>query len=70
MRTGYMLIFQNAHAGLPDDEMMRNEMRLAELAEPLGFDTVWSAEHHFDDYSMCPDYLQLMSYLAGRTCRV
>jgi alkanesulfonate monooxygenase SsuD/methylene tetrahydromethanopterin reductase-like flavin-dependent oxidoreductase (luciferase family) len=65
-----MLIFQNAHAGLSDDEMMRSEMRLAELAEPLGFDTVWSAEHHFDDYSMAPDNFQVLTYLAARTTRI
>jgi hypothetical protein len=44
MRTGYMLLFQNAHQGMSDSEMVRHEMRLAELAEPLGFDTIWSAE--------------------------
>ena len=26
---------------------------------------LWSAEHHFFDYSFCPDNLQLMTYLAG-----
>ena len=31
----------------------------------LGFDVLWSAEHHFFDYSFCPDNLQLMTYLAG-----
>ena len=43
---------------------------LDRLAEQYGFDSVWSAEHHFDDYSMCPDNLQIMSYLAGRTERI
>ena len=45
MRTGYMLLFQNAHQGVSDAEMVREEMRIAELAEPLGFDTIWSAVH-------------------------
>ncbi len=31
----------------------------------LGFNVLWSAEHHFFDYSFCPDNLQLMTYLAG-----
>ena len=30
-----------------------------------GFDALWSAEHHFFDYSFCPDNLQLMTYLAA-----
>ena len=42
------------------------EIRLARLAAELGFDVLWSAEHHFFDYSFCPDNLQLMSYLAAR----
>jgi len=70
MRTGYMVINQNAHQGLSDSEMVKSELRMAELAEPLRFDTIWSAEHHFDDYSMVPDNFQLLTYLAARTRRV
>ena len=70
MRTGYMLLFQNAHKGMSDAEMVRNEMRIAESAEPLGFDTIWSAEHHFDYYSILPDNLQVLTYLAGRTSKI
>src|ERR1700676_1759017 len=70
MRTGYMLLFQNPHEGMSDGEIVRHEMRIAELAEPLGFDTIWSAEHHFDSYSMLPDNLQVLTYLAGRTSRI
>lgn len=70
MRTGYMLLLQNAHQGMSDAEMVRNEMRIAEMAEPLGFDTIWSAEHHFDYYSIVPDNFQVLTYLAGRTSRI
>jgi alkanesulfonate monooxygenase SsuD/methylene tetrahydromethanopterin reductase-like flavin-dependent oxidoreductase (luciferase family) len=37
------------------------------MAEPLGFDSVWAIEHHFDDYTMCPDPVQFLTYMAGRT---
>ena len=43
---------------------------MADLGEPLGFDSVWAAEHHFTDYTMCPDPAQLLTWLAGRTTRV
>ena len=70
MDVGVLLVFQNWHENLSDAEMFREETQLGVLAEEYGFDSVWAAEHHFDDYSMCPDNLQLMSYLAGRTSRV
>ena len=37
------------------------------MAEPLGFESIWSVEHHFTDYTMCPDVVQFLSYMAGRT---
>jgi alkanesulfonate monooxygenase SsuD/methylene tetrahydromethanopterin reductase-like flavin-dependent oxidoreductase (luciferase family) len=50
--------------------MVEGEIRLALLAEELGYDAVWPPEHHFTDYSACPDNIQLLSYLAGRTSRI
>lgn len=70
MKTGYLMLFQNAHEGLSDAEMVRKEMQLAELTEECGFDICWAAEHHFDWYSIIPDNLQVLSYLAARTSRI
>jgi alkanesulfonate monooxygenase SsuD/methylene tetrahydromethanopterin reductase-like flavin-dependent oxidoreductase (luciferase family) len=70
MHIGYGLVFQNPNNQLPDREVWRNEIRLAEMVEPMGFDSIWSIEHHFDDYTMCPDPVQFLSYMAGRTKHV
>jgi alkanesulfonate monooxygenase SsuD/methylene tetrahydromethanopterin reductase-like flavin-dependent oxidoreductase (luciferase family) len=70
MKVGVLLVFQNWHEDLSDEEMFRAEIRLGEMAETLGYDSVWSVEHHFDDYSMCPDATQSLSYLAGRTSSI
>jgi alkanesulfonate monooxygenase SsuD/methylene tetrahydromethanopterin reductase-like flavin-dependent oxidoreductase (luciferase family) len=70
MHVGYGAVFQNPNNALSDAEIYRNELRLAEMAEPLGFDSIWGVEHHFDDYTMCPDVLQFLSYIAGRTSHV
>jgi len=70
MKVGVLLVFQNWHEGLSDEEMFLKEIRLGEMAEALGYDSVWSVEHHFDDYSMCPDATQSLSYLAGRTSSI
>ena len=54
----------------PDAQFLREELENLVLAEELGFDSVWITEHHFTDYSMSNDPLQLLTYLAGRTRRV
>ena len=69
MHVGYSAIFQNPDDERTDYEVYRNELRLAEQAEPLGFDSVWSVEHHFTDYTMCPDVVEFLSYMAGKTTR-
>ncbi|MGE0859739.1 MAG: LLM class flavin-dependent oxidoreductase [Gammaproteobacteria bacterium] len=70
MHVGYTPIFQNPGNQRSDAEVYREELRLAELAEPLGFDSVWGIEHHFTDYTMCPDVVQFLTYMAARTSRV
>ncbi|AIP34265.1 luciferase-like monooxygenase family protein [Paraburkholderia xenovorans LB400] len=67
MHVGYSPIFQNLGNELSDREVYTQELRLAELAEPLGFESIWQSEHHFTDYEMTPDVMQFLSYMAGRT---
>jgi alkanesulfonate monooxygenase SsuD/methylene tetrahydromethanopterin reductase-like flavin-dependent oxidoreductase (luciferase family) len=67
MHVGMATVFQNPQKARADREVYRNELRLADLAEPLGFESVWGVEHHFTDYTMCPDVLQFLTYMAGRT---
>src|SRR3954466_15062481 len=69
MKVGMASIFQIPKHKITHGEVYRNELRLANLAEPLGFDSVWGVEHHFTDYTMCPDVLQFLTYMAGRTQR-
>ncbi len=67
MQVGLAAIFQNPGKARSDLEVYQNDLRLASMAEDLGFDSIWGVEHHFTDYTMCPDVLQYLSYLAGRT---
>ena len=69
MHVGLATVFQNPGKARSDREVYANELRLAELAEPLGFQSIWGVEHHFTDYTMCPDVLQFLTYMAGRTTR-
>jgi alkanesulfonate monooxygenase SsuD/methylene tetrahydromethanopterin reductase-like flavin-dependent oxidoreductase (luciferase family) len=52
---------------MTDDEMVREEMRCAEMAEALGYHAIWCPEHHFESYSMAIDNLQILTWLAART---
>ncbi len=70
MRVGMAPIFQNPLNQSDDGDVYANELRLADLAEPLGFDSLWSVEHHFSDYTMVPDVLQFLTYMAGRTEKI
>src|SRR5437016_1388299 len=67
MHVGMAAVFQNPDRRRRDLEVYQGELRLADLAEGLGFDSIWGVEHHFTDYTMCPDVLQYLSYMAGRT---
>jgi alkanesulfonate monooxygenase SsuD/methylene tetrahydromethanopterin reductase-like flavin-dependent oxidoreductase (luciferase family) len=59
-----------AQPGRPDVALFNEHMALGDLAEPLGFDSLFALEHHFTGYSMSPSPLQLLSYYAGRTKRI
>jgi alkanesulfonate monooxygenase SsuD/methylene tetrahydromethanopterin reductase-like flavin-dependent oxidoreductase (luciferase family) len=48
-------------------ELYRQVMRHAELAEALGYDTFFCAEHHFHEYGVVPDPAVMLAALAQRT---
>lgn len=71
MEVGLQFIFQNTHENMSDADMFRQETQVAILAEEVGMDFILAPEHHFDpDYSMMPDSMQWLSYLAGKTSRM
>ena len=70
MHVGMSAVFQGFGGNLSDQEVWAADLALADLAEPLGFESIWSVEHHFSDYTMCPDVLQFLTYMAGRTTKV
>jgi alkanesulfonate monooxygenase SsuD/methylene tetrahydromethanopterin reductase-like flavin-dependent oxidoreductase (luciferase family) len=54
----------------PDWKIYEEDLHLGRLVEPLGFDSLWSVEHHFTPYTMVTDVLQLLAYFAGATSRI
>jgi len=70
MKVGMSVFMQNANNKWSDYEVYRNDLRLADQAEPLGFDSIWSVEHHFTPYTMVPDVVQFLTFMAGRTTKI
>ena len=71
MKVGMFVAMQNHPSNAQaDHHLYWEECRLADLAEPLGFDSLWAVEHHFDNYAMIPDVVQFLTYMAGRTSRI
>ncbi len=70
MKVGVQLIFQNHRHAMPDGQMVDEEIQIAEMADRLGFDEIWPVEHHFTDYSACPDNTMFLSHLAAKTERI
>ncbi len=53
-----------------DHQVIQNTMREVELAEAVGFDTVWLTEHHFDGAVAYADPLVFGAAVAMKTQRV
>ena len=86
MKVGVSLFMQNysdwdrfeqmekgADAGpapVRDATIYAEDLHLGRLVEPLGFDSLWTVEHHFTPYTMITDPLALLSYFAGCTERI
>lgn len=53
-----------------DGSVMSETLRLGELVEPLGLDTLWAFEQHAMPYLMIPDPTQYLSFWAGRSPKI
>lgn len=69
MHVGTGVFFQGLDER-DDGAVVRDHLALADQAEPHGFDSVWTAEHHFTRYHMMPNPTQFLTWVAARTTRV
>jgi alkanesulfonate monooxygenase SsuD/methylene tetrahydromethanopterin reductase-like flavin-dependent oxidoreductase (luciferase family) len=80
--AGYIDMEQVGYDGIPANdrwfpnerliEVFANARDLAQLLERLGYDSLWTAEHHFqrEGYECVPNVLLLNVYLASQTSRL
>ena len=53
-----------------DRQRLSGEIETALMAEDLGFDSLWTVEHHVSPYTMIPNPVQLLTFFAGATSRM
>src|SRR6266550_8345420 len=70
MHVGMGVFFQGLERGRDDHQVVRDQLALADQAEALQFQSIWTAEHHFTRYHMMPNPAQFLTYMAARTRRV
>ncbi len=78
MKISLFLGFQGAdwidHDGqnvsIRDGQIYEENLRIADLVEPLGFDALFNVEHHSTPHHMTSNPLALLYYMAGRTERI
>lgn len=51
-------------------QIIDDTMEMIRLAEAIGFETAWMAEHHFSNYSMCVSPLVMAAHVAAATRRI
>lgn len=70
MHVGLSVMFQNMSGEHTDYQAIEHGLWIADQAEARGYDSVWSPEHHFSNYTMDPNPTQFLTWLAGRTSRI
>src|SRR5947208_16764212 len=68
MQFGLFVYFQDR--GTPTTAVYDENLGEIELAEELGYDEVWLAEHHLSTYGMIPSPNLILANLAARTARL
>jgi alkanesulfonate monooxygenase SsuD/methylene tetrahydromethanopterin reductase-like flavin-dependent oxidoreductase (luciferase family) len=53
-----------------DTQVYDDVVAIGSLVEPLGFDSMWTVEHHFTPYTMNTNTLQFLTFFAGQTKRI
>ena len=67
MHIGCGFFFQGLSDQVSDRDVYRTQLGIADMVEPAGFNSIWTAEHHFNRYHMMPNPLQFLTWMAGRT---
>lgn len=68
MTFGLFALVENYHNDTC--RAIKEQLDLVLLADELGFESVWFGEHHFNAFSVVPDPLSMLAYIAAKTTRI
>ena len=72
MKFGYVLAFRNPPelSRIPDPEFYAAMFEQIAYADEVGFETIWTTEHHFVDDGYLAAMMPMMAMIAARTKRI
>ncbi len=70
MELGLFSLFPQREISIGAKQIYDDTIANVQLAEEMGINVAWLAEHHFGNYSMCPSPLVMASHLAGLTSKI
>src|SRR5262245_45995658 len=70
MKLGLFNLMNQRDASTSPRQVVEDTVAMVKLADEIGFDVAWFAEHHFSNYSVCPSPLMMAAYCAGMTHKI
>ena len=62
MKLGLFNLMTQRDASITPRQIVEDTLAMVKLADEIGFDIAWFAEHHFSNYSICPSPLMMAAY--------
>ena len=70
MKLGLFCLLPQRNPATPAGQVFAETVEQVKLAEAIGLDIVWFAEHHFSNYCLCVSPLVMAAYCASMTERI
>lgn len=70
MHFGLFSLMAQRDKTKPAGEIYQETAEHVKMAEDIGMEVAWFAEHHFSNYCLCPSPLAFANFMAGQTSRI
>jgi alkanesulfonate monooxygenase SsuD/methylene tetrahydromethanopterin reductase-like flavin-dependent oxidoreductase (luciferase family) len=70
MHFGLFSLMAQRDRSVSPRQLYQEMVEQVKMAEQIGFDIAWFAEHHFSNYCLCPSPLAMAIALAPQTTKI